>query len=289
MGDESDVSKPGPDPISRIDTDAPAGEPADVALDDALDDEDGSIVLPWWQHPINILTLVITAAVLAALIGWMVGDSSTELEHSEVDTGFLQDMREHHEQAVYMGFVYRSLADIDPGLNTVAGSIILGQDIDIGRMVQMLRMFGEPEANEGDTSMAWMGMPTERGEMPGMATEEDLERAGHAVRRRGRRVLRRADARPPPRRDPHGRVRGRQRRVRGVRAMAASMATQPSGRDRRDGARARQLTALPAAGRPDRSTDRSYTPIDAGRVEHVPPRPGRGARTHARLHVGVCR
>jgi len=175
MGDESDVSKPGPDTISGIDTDAPAGEPADEALDD---DEDGSIVLPWWQHPINILTLVITAAVLAALIGWMVGDSSSELEHSEVDTGFLQDMREHHEQAVYMGFVYRSLADIDPGLNTVAGSIIRGQDIDIGRMIQMLRLFGEAEANEGDTSMAWMGMPTPRGEMPGMATEEDLERLG---------------------------------------------------------------------------------------------------------------
>ena len=43
-------------------------------------------------------------------------------------------------------------------------------------MVQMLRMFGETEANEGDTSMAWMGMPVDRGQMPGMATEEDLDR-----------------------------------------------------------------------------------------------------------------
>ena len=57
-------------------------------------------------------------------------------------------------------------------------------------MVQMLRMFGEPEANEGDTSMAWMGMPAERGQMPGMATEERSRRARHAVGRRGRRVLR---------------------------------------------------------------------------------------------------
>ena len=67
-------------------------------------------MLPWWQHPLNILTLVVTAAVLAAMIGWMIGDSNSELDHSEVDTGFLQDMREHHEQAVYMSFVYRSLA-----------------------------------------------------------------------------------------------------------------------------------------------------------------------------------
>lgn len=43
-------------------------------------------------------------------------------------------------------------------------------------MVQMLRMFGEAEANEGDTSMAWMGMPVERGKMPGMATEADLDK-----------------------------------------------------------------------------------------------------------------
>jgi uncharacterized protein (DUF305 family) len=148
----------------------------DEVLDESHDGEHDEIVLPWWQHPINIVTIVVTCAVLAAMIGWMVGDSGSELEHNEVDTGFLQDMREHHDQAVYMGFVYRSLADIDAGLNTVAGSIIRGQDIDIGRMIQMLRLFGEAEANEGDTSMAWMGMPVPRGEMPGMASEEDLDR-----------------------------------------------------------------------------------------------------------------
>ena len=49
-----------------------------------------------------------------------------------------------------------------------------------------------------------------------------------------------------------------------------------------------QLTALPAVGRPDRSTDRSYTPDRCRPRRDVPPRPGRGARTHARLHVRVC-
>jgi uncharacterized protein (DUF305 family) len=165
MGDDSDQR-----------TDASIG---DTVLDEVVGttvDDDDEIVLPWWQHPLNILTIVVTVAVLAGMIGWMVGDSGSELPHNEVDTGFLQDMREHHDQAVYMGFVYRSLADIDPGLNTVAGSIIRGQDIDIGRMIQMLRLFGEAEANEGETSMAWMGMATERGDMPGMATEEELDR-----------------------------------------------------------------------------------------------------------------
>jgi uncharacterized protein (DUF305 family) len=139
-------------------------------------DVDEVIVLPWWQHPLNILTIVVTAALLAGMVGWMIGDSNSELAHNEVDTGFLQDMREHHEQAVYMSFIYNSLPDTDSGLRTVATSIIMGQNQDIGRMVQMLRMFGEPEANEGETSMAWMGMPVERGQMPGMASDADLDK-----------------------------------------------------------------------------------------------------------------
>ena len=148
------------------------------ATDARVGIEDDAIVLPWWQHPLNIFTIVITAALLAGMLGWMIGDTNGELAHNQVDTGFLQDMREHHEQAVYMSFVYDSLPDIDPGLRTVAASIIIGQSQEIGRMVQMLRMFGESEANEGDTSMAWMGMPVERGQMPGMASEEDLDKLG---------------------------------------------------------------------------------------------------------------
>ena len=164
MTDESPITVN--EAVEHLDTD----EHGD---DELVDDE---IVLPWWQHPLNIFTIVITAALLAGMAGWMIGDTNSELAHNQVDTGFLQDMREHHEQAVYMSFIYNSLPDADAGLRTVATSIIIGQNQEIGRMVQMLRMFGEPEANEGDTSMAWMGMPVERGEMPGMATEEDLDK-----------------------------------------------------------------------------------------------------------------
>jgi uncharacterized protein (DUF305 family) len=155
-------------PVASVDAESEDTEPVDF--------DDDVIVLPWWQHPLNILTIVITAALLAGMVGWMVGDSNSELAHNEVDTGFLQDMREHHEQAVYMSFIYNSLPDTDSGLRTVATSIIMGQNQDIGRMVQMLRMFGELEANEGERSMAWMGMPVERGQMPGMASDADLDK-----------------------------------------------------------------------------------------------------------------
>jgi uncharacterized protein (DUF305 family) len=101
--------------------------------------------------------------------------------HNEVDTGFLQDMRVHHEQAVVMSLMYRSLADVDPGLQIVARTIVVGQNIEVGRMIQMLRTFGEQEAAPSDALvMAWMGMPTEPDQMMGLATEDDLETLGRA-------------------------------------------------------------------------------------------------------------
>ena len=141
-------------------------------------DDGAQIVLPWWQHPVNIVTLVVTAAILAAMIGWMVGDSSSRTQHSDVDTGFLQDMREHHEQAVLMSFIYRTRPDVAPGLNTVARSIIVGQSLEVGRMIQLLREFGESEINEAEVSMLWMGMSAQPGQMPGMATDDELDELG---------------------------------------------------------------------------------------------------------------
>ena len=138
--------------------------------------EDGTIVLPWWQHPMNIVTLVVTAAILAAMVGWMIGDNSSRVAHDDVDTGFLQDMRLHHEQAVFMGFVYRELPDTDPEIEAIAASIVQGQSLEVGRMVQLLRSFGEEEARDLDeTAMTWMGMVAASTSMPGMASEAELD------------------------------------------------------------------------------------------------------------------
>ena len=223
--------------MAAIEPDMPDGRRRRV--DD--DDDDDVIVLPWWQHPLNILTIVITAALLAGMVGWMIGDTNAELAHNEVDTGFLQDMREHHEQAVYMSFIYDSLPDIDPGLRTVATSIIIGQNQDIGRMVQMLRMFGETEANEGETSMAWMGMPVERGQMPGMASEEDLDKLATLSGREADEFFVQLMKAHHEGGDPHGRVRVRQRQERRGARDGGVDHDEPAGRDRRDAARARQL------------------------------------------------
>lgn len=160
-----------------------AGTGDDAGGDHGGDDEGGAhdtIVLPWWQRPFNIGVLMVTAALLAGMVGWMVGDSGARPAHNEVDTGFLQDMRVHHEQAVLMSFIYRSRPDIDPGLNTIAREIVRGQSIEVGRMIQMLRTLGETEANETGTSMTWMDMVAEGQQMPGMASDAELDALGAA-------------------------------------------------------------------------------------------------------------
>ena len=101
-------------------------------------------MLSWWQHPVNVVGLLVAVALIAGMIGWLVADAGGDAGGGEVDVGFLHDMRAHHEQAVQMGFMYLALADTDPGLRTVARSIVTGQNIDIGRMIQLLRDSGRP-------------------------------------------------------------------------------------------------------------------------------------------------
>jgi uncharacterized protein (DUF305 family) len=144
------------------------------------DDDDDVVVLSWWQHPVNVIALVVAAALIAGMVGWLVRDTSAQPDAGDVDIGFLQDMRVHHEQAVAMAMMYLDRPETDPGLRTVARSVVFGQAIDIGRMIQLLREADAPEAAEGDEAMAWMGMPTTHDAMPGMATDEQIEQLAAA-------------------------------------------------------------------------------------------------------------
>jgi uncharacterized protein (DUF305 family) len=130
---------------------------------------------------IVVLTMLVTATLIAGMIGWMIGDNVGRAPHNQVDTGFLQDMRLHHEQALDISRRYLSTPQPDPGLAIIANSIIQGQTIEIGRMIQMLRFFGESESNEGETSMGWMNMASEVGQMEGMATDDQLDQLSAAT------------------------------------------------------------------------------------------------------------
>ncbi|MBM3729430.1 MAG: DUF305 domain-containing protein [Actinobacteria bacterium] len=139
-------------------------------------------VLPWWMNPVNIVVMVVAAAVLAAAIGFVFGESRGKGAKNESDIGFLQDMRIHHEQAVNMGLIYLDVSASGMGdgsdsrgiLRLIAREIIVNQSNESGRMVQILRQFDAAETNETDEVMGWMGEPVPLARMPGYATDEEM-------------------------------------------------------------------------------------------------------------------
>jgi Domain of unknown function (DUF305) len=120
-----------------------------------IDASDEYELLAWWKNPITIGALAIALLVLSAALGFVVGNNSALADPNDTDVGFLQD-------------------GTDPALRTIAREIVVGQNIEIGRMIQLLRDFGKSEVNDTDIAMTWMGEPIAVDRMPGLATDSDL-------------------------------------------------------------------------------------------------------------------
>ncbi|MEY2553492.1 MAG: hypothetical protein QOC57_1352 [Ilumatobacteraceae bacterium] len=129
---------------------------------------------PWWQSKLNLAVLAMAIAILCGGLGWLIGNNRAIPDPNRVDTGFMQDMRAHHEQGVYLSLYYLSDQGINPDLRVIAREIVFGQSIEIGRMIQLLREFGATETNETDTAMTWMNEPTPIDRMPGLASDADI-------------------------------------------------------------------------------------------------------------------
>lgn len=142
-----------------------------------VQDSDESVeVRPWWQNPLNFVAIGVAGLVLGVGIGYFAGDSLATPDVNEVDEGFLQDMRYHHDQAVQMAYFY--LTEVDephPRLSMLAEEILLSQQMEAGRMVQMLRNFGLSEVNDTGVAMGWMGREMPIDEMDGLASQEQLD------------------------------------------------------------------------------------------------------------------
>jgi len=138
------------------------------------------IVLPWWQNPVNLIVLFVGVLVLAAGAGFVIGERNATPDPNATDIGFLQDMRTHHEQAVGMSLAYMLRPGIDGVLQTIANEIAVSQSVDSGRMIQLLREYGKPEANESGTAMAWMNHAVPEDNMPGLASAADLNKLANA-------------------------------------------------------------------------------------------------------------
>jgi uncharacterized protein (DUF305 family) len=125
-------------------------------------------------------------AVVGALIaGYFAGVLLAPLRapgDGSVEAGFARDMSTHHAQAVEMSMIAYPKAT-DAEVKTSAYNIALGQQAEIGIMQTWLKGWHLLPTGTGPR-MAWMPegeRALNNGLMPGMATQQDLERLSAAT------------------------------------------------------------------------------------------------------------
>jgi uncharacterized protein (DUF305 family) len=150
-------------------------EPVEESSDDA---DDGPPATPWWHSPWRLLVLGAAVLFLGLAAGYaFFGGDSGQGSGSDVDVGFLQDMRAHHDQAVSLAFTYleKPAEEQDQVLRSMAKTIIADQQFENGYMVGLLLDMGADPANETDQAMAWMDQPVPLERMPGIATDAQVD------------------------------------------------------------------------------------------------------------------
>jgi uncharacterized protein (DUF305 family) len=135
-----------------------------------------------------LIIAAIAAAVLVFLAGWALGRLVPSGEITPTTTsaeaGFARDMQVHHRQAVEMSLIIRDQTQ-DETIRQLAYDIATSQQHQAGQMYGWLAVWGLPQASQSP-AMDWMmtspedsheahgGMAHASGQMPGMATTEEL-------------------------------------------------------------------------------------------------------------------
>lgn len=126
--------------------------------------------------------VVFAVAVLVVLFGaavrWATADDSVA-PFGNADIGFLQDMIDHHQQALLISNTYLD-NNPDGDAAAYAREVIMFQEREIARMDDWLEQAGVARGTPDREAMAWMGMPTDVASMPGMqdpATIDELAMA----------------------------------------------------------------------------------------------------------------
>ncbi|TQN30680.1 uncharacterized protein (DUF305 family) [Haloactinospora alba] len=116
----------------------------------------------------------VAALVVAALVGGYALGSPGYPDDDSPEAGFLRDMSTHHAQAVNMSLLVLEESE-DTALRTVAQDIARTQQEQIGRMQGWLVQWDLP-ARGPEPPMSWMPDHDAEGGMPGMASEERMEK-----------------------------------------------------------------------------------------------------------------
>jgi uncharacterized protein (DUF305 family) len=121
------------------------------------------------------VAFVLALLFLAGAVGYAVGDRESGAPgRDSADVGFLYDMIGHHEQAITLS--KQELANgSERRIKSFAEEILFYQGYEIGLMTQQLRSWGHRRDRPPERAMAWMGHGVAREEMPGMASQAELD------------------------------------------------------------------------------------------------------------------
>jgi uncharacterized protein (DUF305 family) len=151
---------------------------ADAATDESLSDDAV-------QRLLRLVLIVLATAVITGLFAgaaiWALGaDDEPPAPMNAVDVGFLQDMLDHHDQALLISNLY--LDDQPQGdAAPYAREVIMFQTRDIGWMEDWLAEEGYSRGAPDRTAREWMSEPTPVSAMPGMQTPERLQELADAT------------------------------------------------------------------------------------------------------------
>jgi uncharacterized protein (DUF305 family) len=169
-------------PLTMSDTEAPPPhddqEPPSGGIDLEGSDSATTATAPatdavvWFKR----ITMAVALAFLVGALGYFIGVRTTYPPGNEVDAGFLRDMTDHHDQAVTMAEIELAYG-ADPVAKAFAMEVIMFQQRELGRFQNFAeeRGFAPADYSPERTTMEWMGMPTPLKDMPGMATDEQLD------------------------------------------------------------------------------------------------------------------
>ena len=126
-----------------------------------------------------LVTAVVTGLFAAAALWALRADDPPPTPMNAVDVGFLQDMLDHHEQALLISNLY---LDNQPEGDAApyAREVIMFQTRDMGWMRDWLDEEGYEPGAPDRTAMVWMNEPTPVAEMTGMQTAERLQELSDA-------------------------------------------------------------------------------------------------------------
>jgi uncharacterized protein (DUF305 family) len=150
---------------------------ADEALDESLSDDAAQSVLR--VVLIVLVTAVVTGLFAGAALWALGGDEDPPSPMNAVDVGFLQDMLDHHDQALEISNRYlENNPQGDAG--AYAREVIMFQTRDIGWMEGWLAEEGYSRGAPDRIAMEWMDEPTPVAQMTGMQTPERLQELSDA-------------------------------------------------------------------------------------------------------------